>query len=356
VSAAHDPDSLGGHGARGDRGVGMDLRLHGDRLAAPGLLDFAVSLWPGERPAALRGALEAALHDVRYPDDREARAALAARHGRSPEEVLALNGACEAFWLIAHALRPRVAACVHPSFTEPEAALRASGAEVLRVARDPRDWSFDPAAVPARADLVVLGNPNNPTGALDPPEAVLSLVRPGRLVVVDEAFMDFVAGQRASLARRAQDGLVVVRSMTKLWSLAGVRVGYLLAAPDLVAALEAQRQPWSVNAPALAALTACTRDAATPRRVAWEVASARVALQARLSALPGVRVWPGEANFLLLEVPDGPATIAALAAAGVAVRPASSFPGLTEDHLRVAVRRPAENERLVAGLAEALGG
>jgi histidinol-phosphate aminotransferase len=356
VSAAHGADPLGGHSARGDRGAAMHLRLHGDTLAAPGALDFAVNVWPGERPAALRAALEAALDDVHYPDDREARAALAARHGRSPEEVLALNGACEAFWLIAHALRPRVAACVHPSFTEPEAALRASGAEVVRVARDPGDWSFDPAAVPARAEVVVLGNPNNPTGALDQPEAVLALVRPGRLVVVDEAFMDFVAGERASLAPRTQDGLVVVRSMTKLWSLAGVRAGYLLAAPDLVATLEAQRQPWSVNRPALAALTACARDAATRRRVAWEVASARVALLARLSALPGVRVWPAAANFLLLEVPDGPATIAALAAAGVAVRPASSFPGLTEGHLRVAVRRPAENERLIAGLAEAVGG
>jgi histidinol-phosphate/aromatic aminotransferase/cobyric acid decarboxylase-like protein len=355
VTAAHGGHPVGGHSARGDRGAAIDLRLHGDAMAAPGALDFAVNVWPGERPATLRVALEAALHDVRYPDDREARAALAARHGRSPEEVLALNGACEAFWLIAHALRPRVAACVHPSFTEPEAALRAIGADVVRVARDPGDWSFDPGAVPARAELVVLGNPNNPTGALDPAEAVLALVRPGRLVIVDEAFMDFVASARASLANHTQDGLVVVRSMTKLWSLAGVRVGYLLAAPEVVATLQAQRQPWSVNAPALAALTACARDAATPHRVAWEVASARAALLAHLSALPGVRVWPGAANFLLLEVPDGPATIAALAAAGVAVRPASSFPGLTEDHLRVAVRRPAENARLVTALAKALG-
>lgn len=329
----------------------MTLRLHGDALAGPGMLDFAVNVWPGKRPAALRAALAAALDDPRYPDDRGARAALARRHGRAPDEVLALNGAAEAFWLLAHALRPRVVACVHPSFTEPEAALRACGADVIAVARDPRDWSFEPAAVPPEADVVVLGNPNNPTGALDAPETVLALLRPGRLVVVDEAFMDFVPGEAPSLAGRRCEGLVVVRSATKLWSLAGVRAGYLLGPPSLVATLQAHRQPWSVNGLALAALTVCARDAVTRHRVAWEVAVARAALLPRLSALPGVRAWPSAANFLLLQVPDGPATIAGLRAAGIAVRPAASFPGLTEDHMRVAVRRPADNQRL----AEALG-
>jgi histidinol-phosphate/aromatic aminotransferase/cobyric acid decarboxylase-like protein len=330
-----------------------DLRLHGDAIGAPGMLDFAVNVWPAERASALRAALLDALDDPRYPDDRLTREALAARHGRGADEVLPLNGACEAFWLLAHALRPRIAACVHPSFTEPEAALRACGAEVLHVARDPRDWSLHPAEVPARAEVVVLGNPNNPTGALDPPEAVLALLRPGRLVVVDESFMDFLPETGWSLAGARREGLVVVRSLTKLWSLAGIRAGYLVARPDLVAGLDAQRQPWSVNALALAAMTACARDDATPRRVAAEVAAARDGLLAALQRLPGVTTWPSAANFVLLEVPNGAAAIASLRDAGIAVRPAASFPGLSENHVRVAVRRPAENHRLVAALAEA---
>jgi histidinol-phosphate/aromatic aminotransferase/cobyric acid decarboxylase-like protein len=329
----------------------VTLRLHGDAIAAPGMLDFAVTVWPGERPPALREALLAAIDDPRYPDDRAARAAVAGRHERDHDEVLALNGACQGFWLLAHALRPRVAACVHPSFTEPEAALRACGAEVVRVGRDPRDWSFDPAAVPDRAEMVVLGNPNNPTGGLDPPDALLALLRPGRVVVVDESFMDFVPAPAPSLAGEAREGLVVVRSLTKLWTLAGIRAGYLLASARLVAALTAQRQPWSVNAPALAALAVCARDRATPRRVAAEVASAREDL---LEALRCVRAWPSAANFVLLEVPGGAAVVEALRGAGIAVRPAASFPGLGEDHIRVAVRRAHENARLVAALAEAL--
>jgi histidinol-phosphate aminotransferase len=332
----------------------MSLRLHGDAVAAPGMLDFAVNVWPGERPAALRAALRAALDDPRYPDDRAAREAVAARHGRDVDEVLPLNGACEGFWLLAHALRPSVAACVHPSFTEPEAALRASGAEIVRVARDPRDWSFDAAAVPERAEIVVVGNPNNPTGALDPTASILELLRPGRVVVVDESFMDFVPEPAPTLAGEPREGLVVVRSLTKLWTLAGIRAGYLLAPSQLVATLAAQRQPWSVNALALAALEACAGDRATPRRVGAEVANARAELLGALQALPGVCAWPGAANFLLLEVPGGEAVVEALRAAGIAVRPAASFPGLGENHIRVAVRRPHENRRLVEALAEAL--
>jgi histidinol-phosphate aminotransferase len=330
------------------------LRLHGDALAAPEMLDFAVNIWPAERPAALQAALLAALGDPRYPHDTTAREAVGARHARGPHEVLPLNGACEGFWLLAHALRPRVAACVHPSFTEPEAALRACGAEVLHVARDPHDWSFDPAAVPARAELVVLGNPNNPTGGLDPPEAVLALLQPGRIVVVDESFMDFVPEPAPSLAAESREGLVVVRSLTKLWALAGVRAGYLLGPAELVAALGAQRQPWSVNALALAALVACSHDRATPQRVRSEVAVARAQLLSGLQVLPGVRAWPGAANFLLLEVADGEGVAGRLRAAGIAVRPAGSFPGLGDDHLRIAVRRPDENRRLIEALVQAL--
>jgi len=330
------------------------LRFHGDALTAPGLLDFAVNVWRGERPAALEDAMRAALADPGYPDDRAAREALAERHAREPGEVLPLNGGCEAFWLMAHALRPRVAACVHPSFTEPEAALRACGAHVVHVARDPRDWSFDPAAVPERADLVVLGHPNNPTGALDLPKDVLALLRPGRVVVVDESFMDFVPEPAPSLAGEARDGLVVVRSLTKLWGLAGMRAGYLLAPPALVAQLAAGRQPWSVNAVALAALQTCARDEETPRRVSVEVVAARTGLAGALNVLPAVRVWPADANFLLLGVPDGERVVADLREAGIAVRPADSFPGLGPDHLRVAVRHPHENRLLVEALAEAL--
>lgn len=336
--------------------TGPDLRLHGDRLARDGLLDFAVNVWPTAPPPSLEGALRAALADRRrYPDTRAAREAVARGHSRPPEEVVLLNGACEAFWLIAHALHPRHAACVHPAFTEPEAALRAARVPVTRVARPPDDWRLQPRAVPEDVELVVVGNPNNPTGALDPASTVAALARPGRVLVVDESFIELTEHPEHSLAdRRDLPGLVVVRSLTKLWGLAGLRVGYLLAPPDLVASLDGHRQPWSVNSLALAALETCAPDRTTPAAIARAVTAARQDLTARLAELPGVRAWPATANFVLIELPDGPQTIRRLATAGVAVRPAHSFPGLSHDHVRIAVRHPADHARLTGALRLAM--
>jgi histidinol-phosphate/aromatic aminotransferase/cobyric acid decarboxylase-like protein len=268
--------------------------------------------------------------------------------------VLLLNGACEAFWLLAHALRPARAACVHPSFTEPEAALRATGAEVVRVALGP-GWELDPTRIPDDVDLVVVGNPNNPTGTLTEPRVLAGVARPGRLLVVDESFIEFTGDPAASLATSSDlAGVVVVRSVTKLFGLAGIRCGYLLAEPELVSRLEGQRQPWSVNSVACRALIACANDDATAEHVAAAARAARTELLRGLAALDGVIAWPSEANFVLLAVPDGPALVEALRARDIAVRPAASFPGLGQDHIRIAVRPPADNARLLAALQEVL--
>jgi len=267
-----------------------------------------------------------------------------------------LNGSAEALWLLAQVLQPNLAVVVHPSFTEPEAALQAAGHRVRRVWRDPDHFHLDPDMVPAEADLVVTGNPNNPTGTLDPAAALAALARPGRVLVVDEAFMEFTGEAESLAGRRDLPGLVVVRSLTKLWGLAGIRAGSLLASSQTASALRAARQPWSVNCLACAALAAWAKQAAdhTAHQV-QRLAAIRERLAAALAALPGVRVWPSAANFLLLQVADGPAVLAGLAARGIAVRPCHSFPGLTVNHLRVAVRDPADNQRLIGAFHATLG-
>jgi histidinol-phosphate aminotransferase len=334
-------------------------RPHGDTVAGAGQVDFAVNVVPGGPPAWLRRELRAALdRAAAYPDERPAAEALAARHRRPPGEVVCVNGSAEAFWLLAGVVRPSLAVVVQPSFSEPEAALRAAGHTVRPAWRDPDGFALDPGAVPRDADLVVLGNPNNPTGNLDPAATVAGLARPGRVLVVDEAFMELTPGEAESLAgRRDLPGLVVVRSLTKLWGLAGLRAGYVLAPEELAMALRTGRQPWSVNTLACAALAAWAREgAARVDRLAGRVAAARERLTATLAELPGVHVWPSAANFLLLRVPDGSAVRAGLAARGVAVRPCDTFPGLSSDHLRVAVRDPADNHRFVDALREVLSG
>ncbi|WP_051683859.1 Rv2231c family pyridoxal phosphate-dependent protein CobC [Blastococcus sp. URHD0036] len=335
-----------------------DLHHHGDAELAPGLVDLAVNVRAGTPPEWLRAVLHRSLDDAAaYPDAGPARAAVAAAHDRPPEEVLLAAGAAEVFVLVARALRPRRAVVVHPSFTEPEAALRAAGHPVERLVLDAPGYRLLPAAVPAAADLVVLGNPTNPTSVLHPAEAVAALARPGRVLLVDEAFADTVPGEPESLAgRRDLPGLLVVRSLTKTWGLAGLRVGYALGAPDLVAALAAAQPHWPVSTPALAALTACTTPAARAESAAAaaELTGHRAAL---LAALPdGVEVV-GEprSSFVLLRVPHGPRVRAELRAHGWAVRRGDTFPGLDGDHLRVAVRDAGTSRAFATDLAAILG-
>ncbi len=337
--------------------AGASLRQHGDTLVRPGDADHAVNVMAGGPPAWLRKALIRALEDdiASYPREDEAIAALAALHGRAPEEIVPTNGAAQALWLLPAALRPRLAACVHPGFTETEAALRAHGVPVARVLRRPEnDFALDPAAVPQVADLVVVGNPASPSGTLDPLETVLELRRPGRVIVVDEAFMDLVPGETASLVREALPDVIVVRSMTKSLAIPGLRAGYAVAPAPLAGRLRAVRPPWSCNALALAALKAMAERPEALAAAARRAQAERVDLEQRLARIPQLRVWPAAANFVLVRVEGGPEVTERLRETGIAVRPAASFPGLTADDLRITARDPRDNERLVDALAAAV--
>ncbi|WP_344966715.1 Rv2231c family pyridoxal phosphate-dependent protein CobC [Salinactinospora qingdaonensis] len=338
-------------------GGDVDLRHHGDADTAPGLVDFAVNVRPGTPPSWLAQRIAASVGDLAaYPDPGPARRAVAHRHGRSADEVLLTAGAAEAFVLLARVLRPRRAVVVHPQFTEPEAALRAAGHEVDRAILPP-DFTLDPDAVPPEADLVMVGNPTNPTSVLHPAATLAELARPGRVLVVDEAFADCVPGEPESLCTRDDlPGLVVVRSLTKTWGLAGLRAGYLLAPPDLVRLLADAQPLWSVSTPALVATVACSSPPALAEADAWArgLAEHRADLARRLDEI-GVAVTPGaSASFLLVRVPHAERLRAALLEQKIAVRRGDTFPGLGADWLRVAVRDTENNARLVRALAELL--
>ncbi|HUR75667.1 MAG TPA: Rv2231c family pyridoxal phosphate-dependent protein CobC, partial [Sporichthya sp.] len=252
-------------------------------------------------------------------------------------------------------LRPRRAVVVHPQFTEPEAALRAAGHHVERLVLRPESgFVLDPAQVPTEADLVVVGNPTNPTSVLHPAATLAALSAPGRVLVVDEAFMDAVPGETESLADGVAalgvlPGLIVVRSLTKTWGLAGLRVGYCLAAPELVDALARVQPHWSVSTPALVAAHACSTPAAVAEAAAAarEVGIDRAYLVRRLGELDLTVTGDPRAPFVLVAVPDGEAVRAGLRAGGFAVRRGDSFPGLGPDWLRLAVRDPATTDALI---------
>jgi histidinol-phosphate aminotransferase len=338
-----------------------DLRHHGDAEVGDGLIDLAVNVRAGTPPPWLADRITASLKGLAaYPDGRSARNAVAARHGRPDGEVLLTAGAAEAFVLLARTLRPRRAIVVHPQFTEPEAALLDAGHEVERVLLDAADgFRLDPKAVPEDADLVVVGNPTNPTSVLHPAALVAELARPGRTLVVDEAFMDAVPGEREALAGvRDLPGLVVLRSLTKTWGLAGLRIGYVLGEPELIAGLGRAQPLWAVSTPALAAAEACVAPHALAEaaEAARQVTADRAYLVERLRGFTGVRVAGDTpaAPFLLLRLPDAAQVRLRLREMGYAVRRADTFPGLGPDWLRVAVRDHRTTDGFANALATAL--
>ncbi len=325
----------------------FDLRHHGDTETAPGLIDLAVNVRLAEMPKWLRERLSLSMLSLSaYPEQSRARAAVAVRHGRAQEEVLLTNGAAEAFVLLARLLNPGRShgrtVVIHPQFTEPEAALRAAGHSVERVIlNEAEGFRLDTDLVPPDADLAIIGNPTNPTSVLHPADVVANLARPGRLLVVDEAFADCIPGESDSMAARSDlPGVVVVRSLTKMWGLAGLRVGYLLAEPHVVERLASLQPLWPVSTPALAALEICSSPEAIAESVRWasELAELRNYLIDGLLLL-GFDV-PGDqrASFVLARIDNAAALREQLRRRGWAVRRGDTFPGLGSDWLRIAVR------------------
>ncbi len=218
---------------------------------------------------------------------------------------------------------------------------------------------LDPSRVPADADLVVVGNPTNPTSVLHPADVLARLARPGRVLCVDEAFMDAVPGEPESLAAHRLPGLVVLRSLTKTWGLAGLRAGYAVGEADVLAELRRQQPPWSVSTPALAVIVACLQPAAQALVVeaARETAARRGVLVRALTELGLPPVGPARAPFVLVDtagwLAGQPAgwVRKALRGQGFAVRRGETFPGLGADWIRIAVRDDDTTRALAKALA-----
>ena len=351
AGAVPAPTTGSGHRRTPAATDGIDLRHHGDRDLAPGLVDLAVNVLLPEPPAWLAAEIERLTPPLGgYPDPHPARRARADRHDVDPAMVLPTAGGAEAFTLIARALTPAHPMVVHPQFTEPEAALRAAGAAVQRWLLPVAD-DRPLANLPGWADAVFVGNPTNPTGRLHRRDDLLAAAG-DRLLVVDEAFMD-ATDEAESLIGTAMPGRLVLRSLSKTWGLAGLRVGYVVGDPALIARLEAGQPPWSVSSPALAAMiaTSTERAIAEARRRYADLAVRRERFAARLAAA-GFPSLPSAAPFLLVNTSacGADSVRPALATAGFAVRRGESFPGLSAQWIRVRVPEPAQADRLVAAL------
>ena len=329
-------------------------------------LDFSANVSPLGLPQGVADAIVAALPTAdRYPDPlcRELRTALS-RAEQLPEPwILCGNGAADLIYRLGWALKPRRALLPAPTFAEYAAALESVGCEVKRkTLHEADDFAVTEAFVQAvnqSIDLVFLCQPNNPTGQITPPELVQRLVRRcadcGAVLVVDECFLDFLQQRDALTAKpllQTAPNLVILKAFTKLYAMAGVRLGYALCANTaLLAKMQAAGQPWGVSSLAQAAGAAALRETAYADAVRALIADQRPRLAAGLRAL-GLQVIEGSANYLLFRAPE---TLgAALQQRGVCLRSCGNYPGLSAGWYRTAVRTAPENEQLLQTMREVL--
>jgi len=330
-----------------------------------GLINLASNESPfGPSPLVLRALREALPSVGFYPDPRsgDLRRAVGRYVGLSEEEVLLGNGSDELMDLLCRALLDpgdRVLLPL-PSFSFYETGVRLSGGIPLFYTG--RDLEWDPEeliSLCGKVKMVFLGRPNNPTGGCLPEEAVKGMLETGTVVVVDEAYVEF--SSLGSLARwvRGRENLVVLRTFSKAFGLAGLRVGYLLADPELVSAMERLRQPFNVNRLAQVAALAALRDRRYLRRVVERVWKERERLRGELVRL-GLRVLPSEANFLMANATPLGLTATGLCRElhrrGILIRDLSSFRGAGREWVRITVGRKEENERLIEALGKWKGG
>jgi threonine-phosphate decarboxylase len=286
-----------------------------------------------------------------YPEANAQRLqeALAQWHGIAPGQVLATNGATEAFYLVAHAWRGQTATVVIPAFAEYEDACRVNDLQVSYL-----EWSALQVDTAFTTKLVFLGNPNNPTGALLSIEFLRALLGNNEAVtfVIDEAYVDFTK-ERISLVDSLADlpNLVIIKSLTKTYAIPGLRLGYILSSMEIIERITASKMPWSVNT---LAIEAGLYIVANKAALTWKVDDLLQDTEVLMAALSiHVNVMPTQTNFFLCELVRG--TAAELKAYlvdehGVLIRDASNFKSLSSKHFRIATQTPEKNATLIKGL------
>lgn len=333
-------------------------------------LDFSANVSPLGVPESVCAAIAgAALLADRYPDPlcRALCAALAEKERVPRQNILCGNGAADLIFRAVLARRPKQALVTAPTFAEYETALATVGCTVRRYPlREKEGFRLQAgflAAITPQTDLVFLCEPNNPTGITTPRALLLQIAQKcadcGALLVLDECFNDFLAepqehtlGALLPHNQKFLQNLLVLKAFTKLYGMAGVRLGYCLCADTaLLEQMRGAGQPWAVSSLAQAAGVAALQETGYVQRLRRVIQTERPWLQEQLRAL-GLRVLPGEANYLLfwcaapLQQP--------LRQRGVLVRNCENYPGLGSGWYRIAVRTHTENEKLIAALAEVL--
>lgn len=333
------------------------------------IIDFSANINPLGLPCGVDSALHKALQNLaNYPEigAESLRLRLAERHKLGVENVIVGNGSSALIYLLSRAFKPKKALILAPTFTEYERALRLVNSEVFNLICLVPEKNISlkeiiKAITEKQPELVFLCNPNNPTGDLwsvwELEEIVTALSRAGIICILDEAFIDFV-GSESSLATRVEkfDNLIILRSLTKIYALAGIRCGYLLCNRSLNRLLSRFLEPWSVNSLALgAAAAALENDQDFIQETIAFVTRERKFLSEKLSQFIFIKPFPATANYILVQVDSsvdcGKLSEYLFIRSKILIRRCGDYIGLDDNYVRFAVKKEGENRKLLEALS-----
>jgi threonine-phosphate decarboxylase len=333
------------------------------------LLDFSANINPLGPPQrvmeVLRDQLETIVH---YPDpaQRKLKEKLAKRFAVKTEQLVIGNGAAECMALIILALQPKTVGVVYPCFSEYEKLSTAFGAKI-KACYGKEEHHFKPDLADlfslfSEVDLAFVGHPNNPTGVTYSKEELLAMAQQaevtGTYLVIDEAFIDFLPkNKQVTLLPKLEEftRIIFVRSMTKFYAIPGLRLGYAVSHPEIIARLQEKQVTWSVNQLALSAGEVCLDELEYEEQSITLIEEQREHLKESIQEKFGWFVFPGQANFLLVVLPSFMKVDELqweMGKKGVLIRSCSMYPGLSEQYFRIAVRTKAENDQLLTALQE----
>ncbi|HEY3855506.1 MAG TPA: histidinol-phosphate transaminase [Verrucomicrobiae bacterium] len=315
----------------------------------------------GPSPKALAAMKQVLPHLHLYPDGNAFyfKRKLASKLGVEPENLVLGNGSNDIIEFLGHALMGPGAEVVvsQYSFAVYFIVAKLLGAKVVTVpARNHgHDLSAMSKAVTGKTKIIFIANPNNPTGTLAPAKEVLRLIEetpPNVVIAMDEAYIEFL-DKPLDLVPTVLSGkkpnLILLRTFSKIYGLAGLRLGYGIAHPDFIAALEKIRQPFNINSLAQAAGLAALDDAAHVRKTRENNNRGRKFWEATLSAM-GLEFVPSSANFILARVGRGAKVFEELQKRGIITRPMGGYQ--LPEWIRISIGTPAENRRCARALKE----
>ncbi|HWQ88401.1 MAG TPA: threonine-phosphate decarboxylase [Desulfitobacteriaceae bacterium] len=358
---------------------GGNLRQAREVYGLSSFLDLSANINPFGPPESVWDKIKETLPEiVNYPDpeSKQLRTELASLFKLPLNWIMAGNGAGELLFTLAQALKPGKVAIPIPSFSEYEHASRAVAADISYIPLGAQGWAGLPPLITLQdkadfknvwrqylrgCDLLFLCSPHNPTGSVISREHFRLLLEITEeldcQIIFDESFYDFLPEETRWSARSDLSDnphLIVLYSMTKFFSLPGLRLGVCFASPEVISQSRRYRDPWSVNVLAEQAGIAALQDKLYPAQVRLKLAASKEFFQTNFAkqAFPSLKLWPGAVNFVLIQLLDRPSGefVTELAGQGILVRDCANFKGLQGSFVRIAIKDIPSMQRLLDSL------